>query len=378
MAALPRLSHFALACALLCLPLAAPAQQASPTPPKVGIAAAYSDEITEEATFIGRGEAIDKVSLIARVSGFVEDIAVENGATVTKGDLLFRIEPDAYEAALEARRADLARAEANLQLRSVELQRKEELFRRQSVPESERDVARANELVAEAEVRAAQAAIRQAELDLSYAEIRAPFTGRLGRIETSVGDLVGPSTPPLATLVREAPIYVAFSLSEKQLITVLERLGKTIDELDERDNSPDVFIELPNGTELDETGEIVFAENRINPDTGAIVLRALFENAQKLIVDGSFLTVRIEAPEAVTKVMVPQAAIQRDQRGDFVLVVNETQMVEQRYIQTGPQIGPATVVESGLREGEAVIIEGLQRVRPGVAVDAVLSGQPGE
>lgn len=363
--------------ALLLVPVAAPAQQPPGPPPTVGIAAAFTDEITEQASFIGRGEAIDVVSLIARVNGFVEEIAVGNGEAVRQGDLLFRIESDAYEAALDARRADLARAEANLELREVELARREELFRRDSVPASERDVARANKLVAEADLRAAEAAIRQAELDLSYTRITAPFDGRLGRIGVSIGDLVGPSSAPLATLVREAPIFVAFSLSERQLIDILERLGQTVDQLESLADSPDVHVQLANGTDLEETGQIVFAGNRINPETGTITMRARFENARKLIVDGGFLNVRIAAPEPVTKTLVPQAALQRDQRGPFVLVVNQNQMVEQRHIRAGEQVGSAVVVEEGLRAGETVIIEGLQRVRPGVAVDAVLSGQPG-
>lgn len=361
------------------LPTSGPAlAQETAAAPKVSIAAAYSDELIDQVAFIGRGEAINKVDIVARVSGFVEEILVEDGQEVVAGDVLFKIEADTYEATLAARQADKAQAQANLSLAEIELSRKAELFRRGSGTEEDRDIARANREVAQAQVNLAEAAIQLAKLDLSYTTVRAPFDGRVGRTSVSPGELVGPSSSPLINLLRTAPIYVEFSLTEKQLMTVIESFDTTVGEVANNPKAPDVFVTLPNGTELEEIGRVVFADNRIDPRTGTITLRAKFANSRGLIVDGSFLNLRIEATEAHEVLMIPLAAVQRDQRGDFVLVVGSQQTVEQRYVTLGRQVETTVVVEDGLREGETMIVEGLQRVRPGVTVDAVLSGIAGE
>jgi RND family efflux transporter MFP subunit len=352
--------------------------QEAPPPPKVTVMAAEIKALRNSETFIGRGEAKDKVDIVARVNGFLEEVLIKDGSEVHAGDLLFRIERSAYEATLEARRADLAKAKAQLDLATVDLNRKQELFERGSTPESERDTALANEKVAEAEVRTAKAAIQQAELDLSYTEVYAPFDGRVGRIAVSIGDVVNPTSIPLVNLVREEPIYVAFALNEKQFVSILQEVENAESSQAEESNLFEVFVVLPNGTNLEERGKFAFADNRIDPNTGAITLRAEFENTSGLIVDGSFLTVGLESQKAVDRLVISQAAIQRDQQGPFVLLVDDQQMVEQRYIVTGDVVGTGIIVLEGLQDGETVVVEGLQRIRPGAKVDPVLASQASE
>lgn len=362
----------------LSLPSLAIAQEDA-APPKVTIAAAITKKINQNAEFIGRGEAINKIDLVARVSGFLDKIAVKDGSDVKKGDLLFEIESAGYTATLNARKADLKRAEADLELAKIELSRKQTLFERQAGTEEDRDNALANEKIAEAAIESAKAAIELAELDVSYTKIHAPFDGHVGRINQSVGDIVSTSSAnPITTLVQQAPIYVSFSITEKQLVDIRTQIGTTDLAVGAVLQTLGVYVGLPNGKTLDEKGTIVFVDNRIDPTTGSIGLRAEFANEKGLLFDGAFVSVTVETSEAVDKLLIPLASVQRDQQGAFVLLVNQQQMVEQRYVTLGEQIETSVVVEDGLQVGDSVIVEGLQRVRPGVPVDPVLAASPEE
>lgn len=353
------------------------AREAPPAPPPgVTIAGVQIREITDSSRFVGQVEPVESADIVARVEGFLESIEVEDGAFVREGDLLFRIERARYEANLAAAEAEVAKAEAALALAELDLARSAELLARETIAQAQYDVALAERDANAALVRVAEAAIAQAELDLAYTEIRAPFDGRIGRTRFSRGDVVGPGGGPLATLIRLRPIYVSFSISEGAWLSVLERFDIDLDAADpaaQRDGAPElpVSLLLPGGDRFEETGRIVFVDNRVDPETGTIALRARFDNARARLTPGAFVTVVVEQATPTRRLVIPQAAVQRDQRGDFVLVVGAENMVERRYVTLAGQAETRFIVEAGLQEGESVIVEGLQRVRPGVPVEAV-------
>jgi len=350
------------------------AQQGDAPPPSVTVVGVSGKELSDRSRFVGRVEAHQKAALIARVSGFLQERSVDEGAQVSKGQILFRIEPDSYEADLAQAKADLAEAKANLALADIELERDTKLLASDTIAQSRFDATKATRESTAALVDAREALVNQAALNLGYTEIKAPFSGRIGAIAFSEGEVVGPEQGTIATVIKLAPMDVVFSPSEGAYIRFLKSMGVSGDELwskVEADEGPKVNVILPDGERLDEVGQIIFVDNRVDPATGTIPVRARFDNTSGLLTPGIFVTVEIESRESVRRLLVPQASVQRDQRGDFVLAVNDKGMVEPRYVTLGRQVDGDFVVEDGLQEGDSVIVEGLQRVRPGVPVNAV-------
>ena len=347
------------------------ADAAKTEPPTVSVAGVSSKEIVHTSEFIGSVEAVDDVDLIARVEGFLQETLVEDGASIAAGDVLFRIESENFAAAKARAVADLEQSKANLALAEIEIERDTKLLASATIAQSRFDATKATRDAQAAIVEAKRADLRQAELNLTYTEIAAPFDGRIGKTRFSIGDVVGPASGPLASLVRVSPVYVGFSLSEGEFLAAVERLGGDLSKALNPENSPPIRLRLPNGEVFDETGWLVFVDNKVDPATGTIALRAQFENARGFLVPGIFVNVEMDSKKASAKLLVPQAAVQRDQNGNFVLVVGADGLVEQRYITTGQQVETDFVVEDGLQEGESVIVEGLQRVRPGVPVKAI-------
>ncbi len=352
-------------------------EQAKAPPPAVSVAGIQEKNIRNSTTFIGQVAAIDKVSLVARVSGFLEDKAVQDGKKVKKDELIFKIEKDQYVAAVDKAKADLASAQADDALKLANLNRDRDLYQKGHISEAAFQSTQAQKAQSDASVQAAQAALDQAQLNLSYTDISAPFEGVLGKTTYSVGEVVGPSSQPLATLIRVAPVYVNFAVSEAEYLNALKTHGINPDDI-KPENTPNLSLILPNGDTFDETGKVVFIDNKVDPKTGTISFRGLFDNKSWTLLDGTFVNVVIESKEEKKALVVPQAAVQRDQRGSFVLVVNAQNTVEQRYVELGAQVDSDFVVNKGLQSGEKVIVQGLQKVRPGVPVNASLASKPAE
>jgi membrane fusion protein (multidrug efflux system) len=346
-------------------------------PPSVTVAKIVSQDIRQSARFVGQVAAIDKVDLMARVSGFLEQKTVADGSVVKKGDLLFTIEKAQYEAALAKAKADLASAKADAALKSADEKRDRDLRDKGHLSEAAYEATLAQMQQAEAAVQGAQATLQDAELNLSYTDISAPFDGQLGKTTYSVGEVVGPSTSALGGLISLAPVYVNFSVSEAQYLNAVKTHGLSPADINPEE-SPDLSLVLPNGESYGEKGKIVFIDNQVDTATGTISFRGQFNNKDIRLIAGTYVTVVLEAPKSESALVVPQAAIQRDQEGAFALAITADKKVEQRYVDLGQQVETNFVVTKGLKEGDEVIVEGLQKVRPGVEVNPVLASKPAE
>jgi membrane fusion protein (multidrug efflux system) len=339
------------------------AATAAGPPPAVTVISVRPTEVTPGVGFNGRVVAVDEVQLRARVTGFLEKRLFEEGADVDAGDLLFVIEKAPYQAVVEQRQAELASAEANRANTAVQLQRGEELAKSNNIPQAEVDERRAADLMAAAQILEAQAALEQAQINLGYTEIHAPIAGRIGRADLSVGNLVGPDTGVLATIVSQDPIYVTFPVSQRQLLEYRRGQG-------DAGGAPVVRATLPDGTLYEHPGELDFLDVQVDPGTDTVTVRAELPNPERVLVDGQFVGVRVERGEPERVLAVPQAALQVDQAGPYVLVVAGDDKVEARRVTLGDAEGAQVVVESGLNEGERVIVEGIQKVRPGMSAAA--------
>ncbi|MEK0084411.1 efflux RND transporter periplasmic adaptor subunit [Benzoatithermus flavus] len=342
--------------------LAQPA--ASPTP-AVTVAKVERRDITPSVSFTGRIEAVDKVDLRARVEGFLEKRLFQEGQEVKAGDLLFVIEKAPYQAEIEAINAAIARAQASLDLATIEQRRQQQLVQKQAVAQAVLDQATAKAAEARANLQQQQASLTKAELNLSYTDVKAPIAGRIGRSVFTVGNFVGPSSGSLATIVSQDPMYVTFPVTQRQLLEV-RKVGA------EGGSDPKniaVRVRLADGKLYQEVGRINFVNVQVNQGTDTVEVRASLANPERLLVDGQLVTVVAETAEPRPALLIPQAAVQIDQAGRYVLRVGADDRVEVQRITTGGEQDGFYVVTNGLEAGERVIIEGLQKVRPGMKVN---------
>jgi membrane fusion protein (multidrug efflux system) len=337
--------------------------KAAPPPPAVTVVAVAAHDIRPSVTFTGRVQARDKVDLRARVEGFLEKRLFNEGQDVNEGDLLFVIEQAPYKASIVEIQADIQKAQAVLTLAELEVGRASQLAAREVGTQKRLDETTAKRGEVQGELARLKASLEKAELQLSYAEIRAPLAGRIGRAMVSVGNFVGPSSGPLATIVRQDPIYVSFPVTQREMLQL--RKDPSVS-----DAEPIIYVRLGDGSRYPHAGKVDFIDVTVSQGTDTVQVRAVFPNPERLLVDGQLASVLVEAGKAQSSLLIPQQALQVDQAGPFVLVVDGASKVEARRIEAAALPGGQVSVTKGLKVGEKVITQGVQKVRPGQVVQA--------
>lgn len=352
----------------------APAPQAtSVIPPAVSVAAVAERDVNSVYEQIGRTEAVRRVEIRARIKGVLKALQFKEGSDVKKGDLLFEIEPEQYEADLAVAAAAVANAEAAHSKAARYLKRLKSM-RSNAVSALDVENASSDELQTAAELSQAKAQLQLAKLDLGYTQIRAPISGRIGKANMAEGNLITTESDVLATIVQLDPMYVTWSISERIFTLIMQAHAARGQPLD-MPSGITPTIRLSNDVVYAHQGEPVFIDNEINTRTGSIATRARFPNPDKELVPGQFVTVLIRIEETQRKKLIPQSAVQQDQAGFFVLVVDGNRQVEQRRVKVGERFGTDWAVNEGLQTGELVIYQGVEKVRPGVEVSATLTQQ---
>jgi membrane fusion protein (multidrug efflux system) len=363
-----RRSHLLAATALcLVLPIAGcgDSKQANPSaaaPPAVTVVKVTAAEIKPATTFTGRIEARNKVDLRARVDGFLEKRLFTEGADVKEGELLFVIEKGLYQAAVDQAKAAVETSEATLKLADLDVDRQTQLLQRNVTAQATLDQATAKQGEAHGNMLAQKAALEKAELQLSYTDIKVPISGRIGRASVSVGNFVAPSNGALATIVSQDPIYASFPVTQREMLAVRKQQAAN------KGGGYVIYIQLADGSRYPSAGKIDFLDNTVNQGTDTVQVRAVFANPDRLLVDGQLVTVVAEEGKGESALLAPQQALQVDQTGPYVLVVDKDNKVQIRRIEADTGRGANAVIRKGLAEGERIVTEGIQRVRPGQVV----------
>lgn len=346
-----------------------PAGNASPPP--VTVSKPIQKVISEWDEYTGRFQALETVEIRARVSGFIESVNFKEGQIVKKGDLLFVIDQRPYQIAVDQAKADLQRAQARLEIATLDLQRAEPLVSSQTVTQREYDTRRSTQRDASGQVASAEAGLKQAQLNLEWAEVRAPIAGRISDKRVDVGNLItgGQSNSTLLTVIVSIdPIHFVFDGSESDFIHYL-RLAAKGERPSSRDVQNPVSVRLADETEFRHGGRMDFVDNAVNPKTGTIRGRAILDNKDGLLTPGFFGRLRLFGGQHEA-LLIPDAAIASDQANKIVFVVDDDGTVSTKRIEIGPIVDGLRVVRSGLEPADRLVIDGLQRARPGQKVKA--------
>ena len=327
--------------------------------------------IAPKKTFIGHVEAIKSVNLMPQITGYVEKVLFEEGSFVNEGDILFVIEQERYLATVSLREAELASAKANLVRAERDYKRQSSLSKQNYASKATLDTAESTYLQAKAEVAQAQANLDLAKIDLGYTEIKAPISGRIGKALVTEGNYVSSATQTLARIVQTDPIRVAFSVTDKDMLNMRQMY-------DGKGAQLQTELVLSNGTVLVNHLQSRFTDNEVNTDTATIAVYAEYSNDKGLLIPGNYVDIRIGDKKPQMALLVPQAALAQDEHGNYVMVVTDDNIAEQRRVILGDVVEDQQVVLEGLGADDKVIVQGLQKVREGQPVKAQLVSEAAE
>ena len=338
-------------------------------PPNVTVSRPVEREVTDYAEYTASTEAHETVKIQARVEGYLEKVLFKDGARIAKGDVLFIIERKPYQIRLDQAKAGLAQAQAELKLAETALGRKEAALKGNAISEIEVIEARARSDTVRAAVAVALAAVETAQLNLSYTEVRTPIGGRINRTLVDVGNLVGAGERTwLATVVNDEPIYAYFNVSERDLLKYRQELLRS-QSLVNGNGRTKVHLGLSKETESLFEGYLDYVDNRVDPATGTIQTRGIFPNPDHTLLPGLFGRIRLPIGGPRAALLVPEEALGADQKGRFLLVLNERNEVEYRSVQVGREVEELRVIERGIGPADRVIVKGVQQARPGTMVN---------
>jgi membrane fusion protein (multidrug efflux system) len=357
----------ACAAAVLVLSVAAAvpaaAQQAQPAAVPVGTVYAERQSISDIRDFVGRVEATGRVDIRARVQGYLEQVLFKEGDIVKKGDQLYQIEKGLFQAAVEAAKGALERSKAAKTLTAIQLQRAQELLEKNAGTAVARDQALAADQQAQGQILADQANLDTANINLGYTDIASPISGKVSKTNVTAGNVVGPDSGVLTLIVSQDPMYISFPVSQRELLQA-QLSGRGMDLTNIK-----IKIRFADGSTYKHEGTVNFIDVSVDRATDTVLARATMSNPDGALIDGQLVSVAVEAGAPQDKVVVPQSALIADQQGVYVFAVEDGKAVVKR-IKTGGESGPNIVVDEGLKGGEQIIVEGLQSIRPGQAVQA--------
>ncbi len=349
----------------------APTATAAPPPMPVSVATVVQRDVASWDEFSGRLEAVERVDIRARVAGTLQAVHFREGALVKPGDLLFTIDPAPYAAEADRAQAQLVAAQARLSFTTSELERARRLWDERAIAQREFDERQNAQREADATVRAAQAALQSARLSLGYTQVRAPVAGRVGRLEVTIGNLVaaGPGAAVLTTLVSVSPIYASFEANEQVVTRALKDLNgnATIGTRAPLERIP-VQMGTAGTPDLPYRGHLQLVDNQVDARSGTVRVRAVFDNKDGALMPGQFARLRMGQVKNGSALLINERAVGTDQSKRFVLVVGEDKKANYREVTLGASVDGLRVVTSGLKAGEQIVVNGLQRVRPGATV----------